>query len=798
MTCLPEGHLTFLLTDIAGSTDLLRREPKAMAEALAMHDAAASAYVNTHRGQLIRHRGEGDSLFAVFRSAGDAVNCARDLQREFSTVKWQTSTPLLVRMALHSGRVQVFGSDYLGLPVNLCARIRSLAFGGQILASEQTISEAGFNSAKRLGEFKLKDFDEAVTLFEIDDGIGGRCFALPSALLIPESIPRYHDAFVGRREEIEKIGKKLTNEGVVLLQGKTGVGKTRLAVAALLESASETERITYCEYGTLFNWSELEGTDVAIVDGIPVGSPAPPKSSCRIIAISDRFASASSPMRLHGLRLPTNHQNRMQDWLRSETGILFLDRLAVCAPSKTREDELPYRLIDALAATKGNPRDIEHLAIAFGADGEEALTKFARVAERKKGYNSHELSPDLEKKLQWLCLSPRAWSFDSAAAIAGLTPADRARLEELGLVELDENYIAPIAEMPIASPASLKAFQRKQESFCFEIAEKIDILCGKGEAEAGLAMGDQEKEHLLAVTFRLQTKDPARFVKLLFLLRRYFARRVDESVVDLYKAACECDLPPSEEQAHVYSGLAYIYWGRGEYARAEEYYLQARDRFQQLGNERDASSMEHNLGIIFCESGDKLRGRTMLQKSFETATRANHEIMVRWSLVNLARVENDLGNYKAAEVAAKQALKSFPDGQVNFTVMGIYQNLGDSYYHQGKIEQAASAMLRAVEGAVATESAAVATVLFTLVIAILVKKGELADAERLIGYSETIADDKNGVPSDRHMLLRTIASLDIKIALPENQRIAYREFGRTMSFSQAARLAIMALLKITS
>ena len=103
MPALPSGTVTYLFTDVEGSTRLWERYPAAMGAALARHDAIIEAAVQRHGGAVVRPRGEGDSRFAVFARASDAVAAAADAQRALHQEPWPTPTPLRARIALHTG-----------------------------------------------------------------------------------------------------------------------------------------------------------------------------------------------------------------------------------------------------------------------------------------------------------------------------------------------------------------------------------------------------------------------------------------------------------------------------------------------------------------------------------------------------------------------------------------------------------------------------------------------------------------------------------------------------------------------
>src|SRR5689334_9443963 len=117
MPDLPSGTVTFLFTDIEGSTRLWEQHPQAMEVALARHDALAEALLPQYQGTLVKQRGEGDSLFAVFAHATDGVAAAAALQQHLCREPWPAEAALRVRMALHTGDAVVRQGDYFGASV---------------------------------------------------------------------------------------------------------------------------------------------------------------------------------------------------------------------------------------------------------------------------------------------------------------------------------------------------------------------------------------------------------------------------------------------------------------------------------------------------------------------------------------------------------------------------------------------------------------------------------------------------------------------------------------------------------
>src|SRR5258708_25039021 len=131
MTSLPTGIITFLFTDVEGSTKLWEQQPDLAPEVMTRHDAIIEEAVDQSGGVVVRPRGEGDSRFAVFAHASDAILAAAAIQRALQAQAWPTPTPLRVRMALHTGEADLRMGDYYGSAVKRFARLRAIAYGGQ-------------------------------------------------------------------------------------------------------------------------------------------------------------------------------------------------------------------------------------------------------------------------------------------------------------------------------------------------------------------------------------------------------------------------------------------------------------------------------------------------------------------------------------------------------------------------------------------------------------------------------------------------------------------------------------------
>src|SRR3954451_25135312 len=132
----PSGPVTFLFTDIEGSTTRWEHQPEAMRAALARHDALVRAAIQKHDGHVVKTM--GDAFHAVFVLAPDAVAAGLDAQRGLQSEPWGEIGPIRVRMAVHTGAAEERDGDYYGPPLNRAARLMSAGHGGQILLSETT------------------------------------------------------------------------------------------------------------------------------------------------------------------------------------------------------------------------------------------------------------------------------------------------------------------------------------------------------------------------------------------------------------------------------------------------------------------------------------------------------------------------------------------------------------------------------------------------------------------------------------------------------------------------------------
>ena len=237
MSDYPAGTITFLFTDVEGSTALWERQPDAMRDAMARHDALIEAAVAGAGGLVVRPRGEGDSRFAVFEQAPAAVRAAAAIQRALTDLA-DLPFPLRVRIGLHTGAADWRDGDYYGSAVNRCARVRGLAHGGQTLLSGATaeLVRDDLPPGARLvdlGTHPLKGLSRPELVYQLWlPDLPNDFPPLQSAAEVPGNLPTPPTPIVGRQRELADLTALLAQDAVrlVTLTGPGGTGKTRLSL----------------------------------------------------------------------------------------------------------------------------------------------------------------------------------------------------------------------------------------------------------------------------------------------------------------------------------------------------------------------------------------------------------------------------------------------------------------------------------------------------------------------------------------------------------------------------------------
>jgi class 3 adenylate cyclase len=236
---LPQGTVTFLFTDIEGSTALWERDRSAMATAVNRHIAVLRKAIKSHHGVL--YKVVGDATQAAFATAPGALAAALSGQRALLAEDWGDIGPLRVRMALHAGEAEPDPiGDYLTPVLNRLSRLLAVGSGGQILASQvvQQLSRGALPrdvELRDLGQHRLRDLLDPERVFQlVHPDLPADFPTLRTLEGYPNNLPRQPTPLLGREREVEEVNELLRRDDVqlVTLTGPGGVGKTRLALQA--------------------------------------------------------------------------------------------------------------------------------------------------------------------------------------------------------------------------------------------------------------------------------------------------------------------------------------------------------------------------------------------------------------------------------------------------------------------------------------------------------------------------------------------------------------------------------------
>ena len=250
MTALPTGTVTFMFTDIEGSTRLLQAlGSDVYADCLERHSMIVRGAIGECSG--VELGTEGDSFFAVFESAVSGVRSAVRAQRELADAKWPPGVDLRIRIGLHTGEAALRGDGYVGLNVHRAARVAASGHGGQVVLTGATAHlvdrdcPAGVE-LRDLGRHDLKDFDEPERIFQlVIEGLDPIHPPLRTATQRRTNLPGQRTSFVGRAEELQRIERLFDGARLVTLTGPGGSGKSRLALEAAARSLAVTHDEVY-------------------------------------------------------------------------------------------------------------------------------------------------------------------------------------------------------------------------------------------------------------------------------------------------------------------------------------------------------------------------------------------------------------------------------------------------------------------------------------------------------------------------------------------------------------------------
>ncbi|HET7676704.1 MAG TPA: AAA family ATPase [Candidatus Limnocylindrales bacterium] len=462
---LPTGTVTFLFTDIEGSTRLLTDAGSQYGALLEEHRRLIRDAVEGSGGTIFGT--EGDAVFAVFERAGAAIAAAADMQRALREHPWPNGRQVRVRTGIHSGEVTLTDGGYVGLTIHEVARISAAGHGGQVLVSGATrelAADAQLPSVelRDVGEHRLRDVSHSIRLYQlVGEGLPDQFPPLRTVATRTDNLPRQLTAFIGR-DEVDLGKRLLAGTRLLTFTGPGGTGKTRLAIQLAAELSEEfSDGVVFVALDAVRD-PELVPSAIASALGLPPPGGQATAPLARVIdylrdrsvlLVLDNFeqvvegaqtvaqllrdagqvkvlASSRVPLRISGeqelpippLRLPQDDGVTAEQARGSEAVSLFVARASAVRPGFSLTDDNTRAVVDIVRRLDGLPLAIELAAARLRVLSVDAIRD--RLDERLALLTGG--ARDLSARQQTIRGSID-WSYEL------LGPADRDLFERFGV-----------------------------------------------------------------------------------------------------------------------------------------------------------------------------------------------------------------------------------------------------------------------------------------------------------------------------------------------------------------------------
>ena len=815
MAELPTGTVTFLFTDIEGSTRLLDElGVNAYAEALADHQRIV-------RGALVDHRGvevdtQGDAFFCVFASARDAVAAIVEIQELLRG-------PIRVRAGLHSGEALLHDDRYIGTDVHRAARVAAVGHGGQTVLTGATagLLDPSTVELRDLGDHRLKDLTAPVRLHQL----GPHDFP-PLRSLHRTNLPVAAWPLLGRDRELEEIRALVAgNARLVTLTGPGGSGKTRLALQAAADLADEFPGGSF--FVALAPLRDLSAVLSAVAEAVglrPDDDVTAWLSSRQALLVLDNLEHlsgvdvmvtqllvaetvviATSRAPLH---LSTERELAVEPLPDQAAVELFIARAAVAGRRVEADDavaEVCRRLDNLPLAVELAAARAKLLSPAMLLQRLDAvlplLTGGARdLPERQRTLRatiewSHDLlQPDERAAFRRLSVFRGSFTLESAEAITG---ADLDRFAAL----LDQSLLKPLGDDRFFMLETIGEYAREQldragETPGYElrhaayIATMSEALSQRDGAEAEGVLIAEASEIRAALAYAQARDDAETQLRLLTAAGRVFRAGSQHDYSEALKTALEQPTADVGLRGKAEGRLGFMEYRRGDYAAA----LAAAQRALRLGERSGDADVIAGaldmLGILAVADGDLVRARELHERVLELQLAANDGPGTASTLVNLGDVALVAGEYERAielNTEAMELARAHAGSALSMQIPLI--NLAAAHVllgHVAEAEEAAAASLEAAPDLRDPLGVAFALRVFSAASA---SHGDHDRAAMLLGAADALDAEFGAGTDPTQNALRENTLRQIEDALGASPTSSALERGRSLSADEALELA---------
>ncbi len=846
MAELPTGTVTFLFTDIEGSTRLLSELGDGYAHALAKHRALLRDAFSAHRGVEVDT--QGDAFFVAFARATDAVAAAASAQRGLA------AGPIQVRIGIHTGEPLRTDEGYVGMDVHRAARIAAVGHGGQVLISQSArdLVEADLPAdlaLDNLGEHRLKDLSAPQPIFQlVGEGLEREFPALATLETRPTNIPPQPTRLIGREQELAEVGELLRRVDVRLLTvtGPGGAGKTRLALQAaadLLDDFADgvffvslvgvaepslvipaiAQTLGVKESGGLSAEEALERfvherEVLLVLDNLEHVLDAAPQIHQLVLNAPALKAISSSraPLRVSG-----EWEYPIPELADEDAVALFCERAEAIKPD--------FRL-NGDATTVGE--------ICRRLDGLPLAIELA--AARAKVLSPTALLERLEQRLPMLSVGARdlpdrqrtlrdtiAWSYELldegeqrlfarlALFVGGFTlpAAEQVCDADLDvLTSLVEKSLVRHHEERFRMLETIREFalERLEESGEVErVARRhIEFFLGfVSVKDSGVdeessfrrvtsdwleRVGSEQDNLRAAIQLARRLDDPRLELRLVALTGRFWELHghLAEGLRRIVEALDRDPEAPAEVRARALSAAGLIAYKQGDYATARDLAEQLVRLNAETHDERSSGEALNLLGVIAVGDGSYEEARDLLERAKSVRERIGDEAGAQTSMHNLGLLALNQADYRHARPALEEALAIAQKHEWDIFIANGMCDLGFAELGEGRFDQARERFGEATTAAVRMEWKENIAYCLVGLGALSLAAGDPDRAARLLGQAERLQHElplRFEAYADR---VRAKLEDDLRAGLGDDRLDALRAEGRALSIDAAVSEAM--------
>jgi predicted ATPase/class 3 adenylate cyclase len=820
---LPSGTVTFLFTDVEGSTGLLHElGAEDYAEALAEHRRIIREACAAERGVEVDT--QGDAFFFAFPTAPGALAAAAAVTESLAP------GPIHVRVGLHTGTPLIGDEGYVGHDVHRAARIASAGHGGQVLLSASTapLVEAELVD---LGQHRLKDLRAPERLYQLGDG----AFE-PLRSLYRTTLPMPPTAFVGRTRELIEVTRLLERKDarLITLTGPGGTGKTRLLMQAAAEvSESFPDGVWWVPLAPLRSPALIE-TGFAQALQV-VARPGMAIADALVSAFADRRAlvvvdncehlvegvaalvrklldgsprlvvSGSSRVRLG---LSGERIYAVPPMVASDSGRLFFERASGVSPDFTVDehvtaiceavDQLPLAIELAAARTRtlSTKAIRERLAdrLALLATRDRDVEARQRTLEATIAWSYELLDPDERRALRALAVFSGGCTLESASEVADV---DLDMLEALFDKSLLRHRIDAAGQDRYWMLETIREFATErldESSEAQELRERhAGWVTGRAlhlgpqlEFEAGAFHAVQDELPNIRQALTWYSNAPEKYEALASAVWRLWTTiRHAREGKEIFAQTLESYLGDAVRARDLRSA-SWIAYYLGEYETAV---VMADERLEIASAAEDTEGIGGALSLkafVALELEDVARAKALLEECIRIAEQAGQNVNLVRHLMGLGDVLVGAGEYEAAVRRLEQAREIAPPG---FLRASVLSTLGCAYVGVGDFERARSALSEAIDFNRAADGGIEVTLTLQK-LAVVLASSHRSEAARLLAFSDTHLEVTDLVQGPWWTVLRDRTVRTIETGVSASELRAALAAGRTMSLDEAVELGL--------